>query len=111
MFDKITQSLSQLEEVKETVFSSPEGVVLGQGGKGYPEETAALAVFVAQMASKVGEKLQLGKFEKGSFHGSGRRMLIYDMEGNYLGLSLKPEASLSLVEDRVEAGMGGKERR
>lgn len=111
MFDKITRVLSQLEEVEGVVLSSPEGMVLGQSGKGDPEEAAALIVFVAQMATRVGEALKFGRFEKGTFNGQGKRMLIYGEADHSLGLLVKPEASLSLIEDRVEAELGGKERR
>ena len=111
MNDKITETLSQLEEVEGAVLSSPEGIVLAQGGKGDPQEAAALTVFVAQMAQRVGEALHYGRFEKGTCHGQGRRMLIYGQGDHSLGLFIKPEASLSLIEDRVEVTLGGKERK
>lgn len=111
MNDKITGALSQLEEVEAVVLSSPEGIALAQGGKGDPQEAAALTVFVAQMAQRVGEALNYGRFEKGTFNGQGRRVLIYGQGDHSLGLFVKPEASLSLIEDRVEVELGGQERK
>jgi predicted regulator of Ras-like GTPase activity (Roadblock/LC7/MglB family) len=111
MYEKKAQSLSQLEEVEEVVFSSPEGMVLIQSGKGDPEEAAALIVFVAQMAAKVGEALKWGDFEKGTFNGRGERVLIYNGEDHRLGIFVKPQASISLVEDRVEEELGSRGER
>ncbi|MDY7041146.1 MAG: response regulator [Chloroflexota bacterium] len=104
MVQHLVKDLRRLEGVEGSVIVARDGIVLAHDLEGDAEKEGAVAVFVGNAASQVGETLTLGAFERGVIAiGKKDRMLVLEQPDYYVGLLLGERASPTLVASQAES--------
>jgi CheY-like chemotaxis protein/predicted regulator of Ras-like GTPase activity (Roadblock/LC7/MglB family) len=103
----LARALKRIENVFGVVITDRDGIVLAdelEGGN--PQKEGAIAVFVGNAASVVGESLALGSFNWGTVDAGKETMLVIEQPDYHVGLLLGERASPTMVTDSVKGVLG-----
>ena len=104
MIEELASALKQLDNVTGVVITARDGIVLADDlGTGDPQTQGAVAVFVGNAASMVGEALTLGSFEWGAVSVGQGTMLVIEQPDYHVGLLLSERASPAMVAANAES--------
>jgi len=95
--DFVVHRLRCLPGITGAVFVARDGTVLADELEADAAKEAAVAVFVGNAASEIGEALALGSLERGAVEVGGDRMLVIEQPEYFVGLVLEERASPELV--------------
>jgi predicted regulator of Ras-like GTPase activity (Roadblock/LC7/MglB family) len=93
----VARRLRRVPGVQGAVLVARDGTVVADDFEGDAEKEAAVAVFVGNAASEIGESLALGNLERGSVQVGEDRMLVLEQAKYFAGLVLEDRASPELV--------------
>jgi CheY-like chemotaxis protein len=103
----LARALKQIENVVGIVITDRDGIVLiDELESGNPQKEGAIAVFVGNAASVVGESLSLGSFNWGTVDAGKETMLVIEQPDYHVGLLLGERASPTMVADSVKSILG-----
>jgi CheY-like chemotaxis protein len=103
----LARAFKQIENVVGIVITDRDGIVLIDDlESGNPQKEGAIAVFVGNAASVVGEALALGSFNWGTVDAGKETMLVIEQPDYHVGLLLGERASPTMVADSVKAVLG-----
>ncbi|MBN1814602.1 MAG: response regulator [Anaerolineae bacterium] len=107
MIKDLARALKRIENVVGVVITDRDGIVLAdelEGGNSQKE--GAIAVFVGNAASVVGESLALGSFNWGTVDAGKETILVIEQPDYHVGLLLGERASPTMVADSVKGVLG-----
>ncbi len=93
----VARRLRRVPGIAGAVLVARDGTVLADDFEGDAEKEAAVAVFVGNAASEIGESLALGSLERGMVEVGGERMLVLEQPKYFVGLGLEGRASPELA--------------
>jgi prepilin-type processing-associated H-X9-DG protein len=99
----LARALTRIENVVGIVITDRDGIVLAdelEGGNSQKE--GAIAVFVGNAASVIGESLALGSFNWGTVDTGKETMLVIEQPDYHVGLLLGERASPAMVTESVK---------
>ena len=103
MVQELASGLKEIESVVGVVITARDGTVLAHDLEGDPQKDGAVAVFVGNAASQIGESLALGAFEWGTVAiGKDTTMLVLEQPDYYVGLLLGERASPAIVASSAD---------
>jgi CheY-like chemotaxis protein/predicted regulator of Ras-like GTPase activity (Roadblock/LC7/MglB family) len=103
----LARALKRIENVVGVVITARDGIVLADELEGdNPQKEGAIAVFVGNAASVVGESLALGSFNWGTVDTGRETMLVIEQPDYHVGLLLGERASPAMVADSVKSVLG-----
>ncbi len=97
----VARRLRRVPGIRGTVLVARDGTVLADDFDGDAAKDAAVAAFVGNAASELGEALALGTLERGSVQVGDDRVLVLEQRRYFAGLLLEDRASPELAH--VEA--------
>ena len=97
----VARRLRRVPGIQGALLVARDGTVLADDFEGDSEKDAAVAVFVGNAASEIGEALALGSLERGSVQVGDDRVLVLEQPRYFVGLVLEGRASPELAH--VEA--------
>ena len=104
MIKELASALKQLDNVTGVVITARDGIVLADDLEiGDPQTQGAIAVFVGNAASMVGESLALGPFDWGAVNVGQETMLVIEQPDYHVGLLLSERASPAMVAANAES--------
>jgi prepilin-type processing-associated H-X9-DG protein len=104
MIEELASALKQIDNVTGVVITARDGIVLADDLEtGDPQTQGAVAVFVGNAASMVGESLTLGSFEWGAVSVGQGTMLVIEQPDYHVGLLLSERASPAMVAANAES--------
>jgi CheY-like chemotaxis protein/predicted regulator of Ras-like GTPase activity (Roadblock/LC7/MglB family) len=104
MIEDLASALKQIDSVTGVVITARDGIVLADElEKGDPQAQGAVAVFVGNAASTVGESLALGSFDWGTVSVGQATMLVIEQPDYHVGLLLGERASPAMVAANAES--------
>ncbi len=99
----LVKALRNIEGVSGAVIAAHDGIVLAHELEGDPDREGAVAVFVGNAASQIGEFLALGTFNYGTVVVGKDAMLVLDQPDYCVGLRLAERASPTFAASRAES--------
>lgn len=107
MMQELAGTLKRIENVVGVVVTDRDGVVLADElADGDGQREGAIAVFVGNAASVVGEALALGDFNWGTVGAGKETMLVIEQPDYHIGLLLGERASPAMVAESVKSILG-----
>jgi len=104
MIEELASTLKQIESVTGVVITARDGIVLADELEtGNPQQQGAVAVFVGNAASMVGESLALGSFNWGTVGVGKGTMLVIEQPDYHVGLLLSERASPAMVATHAQS--------
>ncbi|MBN1979584.1 MAG: response regulator [Anaerolineae bacterium] len=104
MLKDLASALRKIDSVTGVVITARDGIVLADElEKGDPQTQGAVAVFVGNAASLVGESLALGSFDWGTVSVGQETMLVIEQPDYHVGLLLGERASPAMVAANAES--------
>ncbi|MEA3459280.1 MAG: DUF4388 domain-containing protein [Chloroflexota bacterium] len=103
--EDLVRELREVEGVVGAVIVARDGIVLAHDLEGDAEKEGAVAVFVGNAASQIGEALDLGTFGRGMVEmgvRSATKILVLEQPDYYVGLLLGERASPALIASQAE---------
>ena len=106
MIQELARALKGIESVAGVVITARDGVVLDHELDGDPQKEGAVAVFVGNAASQIGEFLALGPFKWGTVGLGKDTMLVLERPDYHVGLLLSERASPAMVASSAQHILG-----
>jgi predicted regulator of Ras-like GTPase activity (Roadblock/LC7/MglB family) len=99
--DKLVCDLSEMNNVSGAIIVAKDGTILAEAIEGNAEEEGAVAVFLGNAASQIGETLSLGRLDWGVANLGQSRILILERLDFFIGLLLAEKVSPAMMAARV----------
>jgi CheY-like chemotaxis protein/predicted regulator of Ras-like GTPase activity (Roadblock/LC7/MglB family) len=107
MIQELAGTLKRIENVVGVVITARDGIVLADElADANPQKEGAIAVFVGNAASVIGEALALGDFNWATVDAGEETMLVIEQPDYHVGLLLGERASPAMVAESVKAVLG-----
>jgi predicted regulator of Ras-like GTPase activity (Roadblock/LC7/MglB family) len=90
-----------MNNVSGAIIVAKDGTILAEAIEGNAEEEGAVAVFLGNAASQIGETLTLGRLDWGVANLGQSKILILERLDFFIGLLLAEKASPAMMAARV----------